>query len=98
MAIDRLQREYPPGTRGIGALVLSEYTAIRDARSHMWTWGEIAIELGKPEGAARAVANAFARVNRRIEAGELVPPGAKKPAAGGGVRQGGGFTNITPQD
>ncbi len=99
MAIDRLEKEYPPGTRGIGALTLSEYTAIKAARSHGWRWGEIAVELGKPQSAARAVANAFARVRRRVEAGELVPPGTKKPTAGGATRQGGGgFTNITPKD
>ena len=98
MALDRLQKDYPPGTRGVGALVLREFVAIGESRSHGWTWAEISVELGKPETAARAVANAFMRVKRRIDAGELVPPGTKKPTGGGTRQGGGGFTNITPQD
>ena len=100
MALDRLQKDYPPGTRGIGALVLREYNAIRESRLHGWRWTEIALELGKQETAARAVANAYARVKKRIDAGELVPPGIKRQTtpAGGGRQGGGGFTNITPQD
>ena len=80
MALEKLQREYPPGSRGVGALVLREYRAIQEARSHGWTWAEIALEMGQSShGAHRALANAFARITRRIDAGHLVPP--KAPVA-----------------
>lgn len=72
--LDRLLTEYPPATRGVGALVLREFTAIKEARLRGWGWAEIADALGKPRTEARGVANAFARVHRRIEAGELVAP------------------------
>ena len=101
MALEKLQREYPPGSRGVGALVLREYGAIKEARRHGWTWAEIATEMGQSSaGAHRALANAFARITRRIEAGQLVPPKATSTPPKMAPRQstGGGFTNLTPDD
>lgn len=78
MGLEKLQREYPPGARGIGARVLREYRAITDARTHGWTWAEIAQEMGlETKSAPRALANAYARVTRKVEAGQLVPPAAQ---------------------
>ena len=97
MGLEKLQKEYPPGTRGVGALVLREYGAIKEARLHGWTWAEIAAEMG--QSAPRALANAFARITRRIEAGQLVPPKATAAAPKLTPRQStGGFTNLTPDD
>ena len=87
MGLEKLQREYPPGARGIGARVLREYRAITDARTHGWTWAEIAQEMGlETKAAPRALANAYARVTRKVEVGHLVPPkAAHQPAARPGV-------------
>ena len=100
MSLENLQKEYPPGTRGVSALVLREYGAIKEARLHGWTWAEIAAEMGQSStGAPRALANAFARVTRRIEAGQLVPPKATSAPPRMAPRQStGGFTNLTPDD
>ena len=100
MGLEKLQKEYPPGSRGVGALVLREHGAIKEARRHGWTWAEIATEMGQSSaGAPRALANAFARVTRRIDAGQLVPPKATSTSPKMAPRQStGGFTNLTPDD
>ena len=115
MSLERLQKEYPPGERGLGARVLREYRAIKEARAHGWRWSEIATEMGlNTKDAARDLGNAFARVARKIAAGQLVPPGAalkpgisahattgdssKERARSTLTKPAGGFINVTPED
>ena len=77
MQIDELIRDYPPVTRGLGALVLREYPRIVAARAHGWRWAEIAASLDLADG--RALAAAYRRVRKKVEDGRLTPPSAGKP-------------------
>ena len=73
-----LARSYPDPARGLRALLLARYQEITAARSRDWEWPEIAAALGKP-GMGKAVASSFARLQRRVAAGEIVPPPTGKP-------------------
>jgi hypothetical protein len=73
--------------RGIKAVVLENYPAIKAARQHLWRWREIteAIKEGKPERAhytAAAVSKAYRRVDVLVNAGKL------KPVSGGSLKTG----------
>ncbi len=72
-----LARNYPPGSRGLGSLILREYAQIMSARQRGWSWKDIAPAMDLPEGKAKALAEAFRRVHARVEAGQLVAPTAK---------------------
>ena len=39
--IANLARNYPPGSRGLGVLVLREYAQIESARQRGWAWKDI---------------------------------------------------------
>ena len=80
-----LANSYPDPGRGMRALVLKEFEKIATARRRGWTWPEAAAGLGLA-GRGRSVATAFARVKRRIAAGDLEPPKATHapgPSKGG---------------
>ncbi|MHB8388533.1 MAG: hypothetical protein ACYDBH_03000 [Acidobacteriaceae bacterium] len=87
-----LARSYPPGSRGLGTLVLREYGQILAARQRGWTWKDVASGMDLPETKAHALADAYRRVSKRIEDGHLVaspakaapqrPAQASKPADG----------------
>ena len=102
-----LARNYPPGSRGLGVLVLREYAQITSARQRGWAWADIARVMDVEAGKAKALAEAFRRVARRIAAGQLtasVPadparrksstPAPSQPAQG----HAGGFKDVTPED
>ena len=78
-----LAKAYPPGSRGLGVLVLREYTQIASARQRGWAWKDIAGGMNLPETKAKALSEAFRRVAGRVAAGQLI---AQRPAdmAGGG--------------
>ncbi len=69
-----LARNYPPGSRGLGTLVLREYTQIVAARQRGWAWKDIAGGMDLPETKAKALAEAFRRVHARVESGQLTAP------------------------
>ena len=102
-----LARSYPPGARGLGVLVLREYVQIESARQRGWAWADIARAMDVETGKAKALAEAFRRVARRIAAGHLTAPGPADPArrkplmpAPSQPAQGhaGGFKDVTPED
>jgi len=73
--------------RGIKAVVLENYPAIKAARQHLWRWREIteALKEGKPERAhytAAAVSKAYRRVDVLVNVGKL------KPVFGGSFKAG----------
>ena len=76
--LTRLAQSYPDPARGLRALLLVRYQEIAASRSRRWEWPEIAAALGKP-GLGKAIASSFARLQRRVAAGEIVPPPAGKP-------------------
>lgn len=87
-----LANSYPDPGRGMRALVLKEFEKIATARRRGWTWPEVAAGLGLA-GRGRSVATAFARVKRRITAGDLEPPKAThaprpSPATKAAAREG----------
>ena len=96
-----LAHAYPPPTRGLRAFVLREFQTIRTARRRGWTWPEIAAVLERPVP-PRALATAFARVERRVAAGDLEPPAttqqakAAKKAATADQTNGGGENQPDP--
>ena len=69
-----LAKNYPPGSRGLGVLILREYAQIESARQRGWCWKDIAEGMNLPGAKAKALAEAFRRVARRIAAGRLVAP------------------------
>ena len=77
--LNDLTRTYPDPARGLRALVLREFHQIRTARRRGWTWPEIAAVLEKPVP-PRSLATAFARVARRVAAGDLEPPATTQQA------------------
>jgi hypothetical protein len=90
--IATLARTYPDPTRGIGLLVLREFRHIQRARARGWKWPEVAASLGYP-GHGRSVAQAFARVKKRVDAQTLEAP---DPAVvGAEKRQGSGSGKST---
>ena len=101
-----LAKNYPPGSRGLGVLVLREYAQIESARQRGWAWKDIAGGMSLPETRAKALAEAFRRVARRIAAGQLTAPGPVDPArrkpltpAPSQPAQGhaGGFKDVMPE-
>ena len=102
-----LAKNYPPGSRGLGVLVLREYVQIESARQLGWAWKDIAGGMSLPETRAKALAEAFRRVALRIAAGHLTAPVPADPArrkpltpAPSQPAQGhaGGFKDVTPED
>ena len=61
--------------------VMLRYTDILTARRLARNWQEIAVALGLPGNRHRALAAAFWRVRRGVEAGRLAPAGVKPSRA-----------------
>ena len=88
--------------------VMLRYTDILTARRLARNWQEIAAALGLPRDRHRALAAAFWRVRRGVEAGRLAPAGVKpgravpqkakpEPAAPTEAETGRKFFNSLPQ-
>ena len=101
----------PDPTNELQHLVMTRFHDITAARQLARTWQEIARALGV-EGRQVALAAAYWRVKRGIEAGRLAVPKAGKTAYQGSQRAkpaaeaakptaakpAGGFINVTPED
>ena len=84
--VDKLQdllAKGPPLNRGLRGLVLARYHEITQARHQLWQWGEIAEALDLLPTMGPSMGEAYRRVKKRIQAGELEPPppSAPTPAA-----------------
>ena len=78
--MDELQQlidDGPSGRNGMQRLAMLRYRDILAARRLARTWQEIAASL-RIEGRHRALAAAFWRVCRGVEAGRLAVPGSKQ--------------------
>ncbi len=76
--LETLAGTFPPGARGLRAIVLREFTLIKAARGKGWSWKDIAPALGLPAEKEHGLAETFRRVRLAVEAGRLSPEG---PAA-----------------
>ena len=72
-----LASHYPPGSRGLGILVLREYAQITSARRHGWSWADIAQAMDLDAQKAKPLAEAYRRVTQRIASGHLTAPPAR---------------------
>ncbi|MHB8388301.1 MAG: hypothetical protein ACYDBH_01815 [Acidobacteriaceae bacterium] len=72
-----LAQNYPPGSRGLGILVLREYAQITSARRHGWSWADIAQAMDLDAKKAKPLAEAYRRVTQRIASGQLTAPPAR---------------------
>ncbi len=72
-----LASNYPPGSRGLGILVLREYAQITSARRHGWSWADIAQAMDLDAQKAKPLAEAYRRVTQRIASGQLTAPPAR---------------------
>lgn len=72
-----LASHYPPGSRGLGTLILREYAQITAARRHGWSWADIAQAMDLDAQKAKPLAEAYRRVAQRIASGQLTAPPAR---------------------
>ena len=72
MDIKEMERT-PNPARGLQSVILSNYSAIANARQQLWGWAAIAEALGRP-GQAVAVCKAFHRIDNQIQKGKLKVP------------------------
>lgn len=97
MSLEDLVSKGPDPSRGLQEMVLAQFQLITAARANLRQWREIALEMGLDARRVPALCTAYKRLARRIEKGELIPPGmpvagrnAKPPRPGGaGVATGG---------
>jgi len=71
--LETLAGTFPPGARGLRAIVLREFTLIKAARGKGWAWQDIARALGLPDEKEHGLAETFRRVRLAVEAGRLDP-------------------------
>ena len=79
--LTRLAKGGPNPARKLRHLVMTRFADMTTARQSARTWREIAQAIGFA-GHEKAIASAYWRVKRGIEAGRLAVPQTAKPAGG----------------
>lgn len=96
MSLEDLVAKGPDPSRGLQEMVLAQFQLITAARANLRQWREVALEMGMDARRVPALCTAYKRLAKKIEKGELMPPGlpvgrnakppdGRRPVGGAGV-------------